>query len=419
MTTIATPPDQDATARRVRRTVVVATIMLALVGSVDYIDRNSINLALPLIGSDFGIHKTQQGMLVAAFGLAYLLCQVPAGLVADRFDPRWMMLGTLVFWTVCTAVSGLAGSFAALLALRLLFGAGQGGFAPVLYKAIGQRTTPANRVTVVGTVTSVANLLTAVSPVLVAPLLAGIGWRHTFLWLAAGGGALGLLGWALLPRRLPAQVVGSPARETPSAARRAVLRSPIVWQVAVLACAINMVAYGLLTWAPSYLHDTKGVPLAQTGNLVAIPALASVLATLAGGWLYDRYFHHHSRWYLVVTIGIGAVMLAAMVTATTAVLFTLYATLAMVGLGLATMCVIGLPLRALPTAVLGLTMSILNIGAYLPTVLAPTVMGWLVDHVSYTAAFILVVACGVASVVLSLFLPNSSDAADPAERETA
>ncbi|MFE7356057.1 hypothetical protein ACFU8Q_23420 [Streptomyces sp. NPDC057543] len=46
--------------------------------SIDYIDRFSINMALPSIGEEFHLGKTAQGSLVTVFALVYMICQIPA-----------------------------------------------------------------------------------------------------------------------------------------------------------------------------------------------------------------------------------------------------------------------------------------------------------------------------------------------------
>src|SRR5689334_9916032 len=105
------------TAKRVNRTALLTMVVMLFAWSVDYVDRFSISMALPLIGREFGVGKTEQGWLITVFALVYMICQIPAGYLADRFGSRGPMLVTLVMWSVFTAFSGMAGTFGMLLVI--------------------------------------------------------------------------------------------------------------------------------------------------------------------------------------------------------------------------------------------------------------------------------------------------------------
>lgn len=132
-------------------------VVMLFAWSVDYIDRFAISMALPSIGTEFALSKSAQGWLVTVFALVYMVCQIPAGYLADRYGSRRPMLVTLVLWSV-TALTGMAGTF--------------------------------------------------------GPLLMALGWRHTFLWMAGCGAAIGVAVWAILPRALPARLSSSTASST-------------------------------------------------------------------------------------------------------------------------------------------------------------------------------------------------------------
>ncbi|GAA4524303.1 MFS transporter [Amycolatopsis samaneae] len=402
------PLTGEWTRSRIRRTATLTMIILLLAWSIDYVDRFAIGMALPSIGAEFGLTKTAQGLLVTTFAVVYLACQVPAGFLADRFGARKPMLVTLVLWSGFTALTGLAGTFGILLAMRALFGISQGCFPAASFKAVAERTTPDRRATVTGVMLAASGVGPGIAPLIVAPLIAAVGWRHTFLWLALGGALIGVLLWSLLPKPLPARLNAAAVGSAPpvTASRREVLRSPQLWKFAVLFCSLNMLAYGLITWVPSYLLEARHVSLAQTGLLAAIPMLVTVVTTILGGWLFDRFFAHRTRWFLAsITTG-TAVLLGLMTFASTTVEFTVYETCAIGLSGLSTMCVFGLPLRVLPPALTGTGMSVLNFGGQVAGASSPLLMGWLADTFSYTAAFGLLVVTTVLAAVFAFWVPQ-------------
>jgi MFS family permease len=81
---------------------------------------------MPVYAHRLGLSGLQQGLLLGATGLATLAVSVPAGTLADRFGARRITLAAGLLMAAATLGQALAGSFPALLAARLAFGAGYG-----------------------------------------------------------------------------------------------------------------------------------------------------------------------------------------------------------------------------------------------------------------------------------------------------
>ena len=81
---------------------------------------------MPVYAHRLGLSGFQQGMLLGATGLATLAVSVPAGTLADRLGARRITLAAGLLMAAATAAQACAGSFPALLAARLAFGAGYG-----------------------------------------------------------------------------------------------------------------------------------------------------------------------------------------------------------------------------------------------------------------------------------------------------
>ena len=118
-------------ASRARYGVVGFAVVLSV---VTYIDRVALAQAAPALAADLDLTQVQIGWAFSAFGFAYFLFQVPGGWLSDRFGPRRVLAGIVLWWSLFTAATGWAWSQASLVVSRFLFGAGQAGGFPVLTK---------------------------------------------------------------------------------------------------------------------------------------------------------------------------------------------------------------------------------------------------------------------------------------------
>src|ERR1700685_4498577 len=67
---------------------------------INYLDRSSISLALPLLSRDLGLGPESKGLLLSAFFWTYALMQIPVGWAADRVNLRWLYFSAFVLWSL-------------------------------------------------------------------------------------------------------------------------------------------------------------------------------------------------------------------------------------------------------------------------------------------------------------------------------
>ncbi|MFI8914557.1 MFS transporter [Streptomyces sp. NPDC053513] len=398
------PPSPAAPPAR-RGTVRLTVALLFAAWLVDYADRLVINLVLPSLGAEFDLDRTRQGLVVSAFFLAYALCQIPGGLLADRFGGRRVTLWALLSWSVFTALTGFAWSFAVLLALRFAFGAAEGVFPPASMKVLVERTTPEERGSANGTVMSSNALAAVVTPLAVAPLVAAFGWRSAF-WSTA---ALGVLVLVAVRLRLPAPLPCTEGAGTPRPALRAVLRKGVLWRFALMMFGYNTIVWGLNTWVPSYLSEEHGVSLTEAGALVAVPALGAAVATVLGGRLSDRLGGRH-RLIVVPGMTVAAVALLLMANAPSLTGFVVLGTVAVFAASLAYMPIFAVPLAGLAPGYVGVGSAVVILGGQVAGMVAPPVMGALADAFSFHVAFGFLVLGAVIAAVMACLTPQDADA---------
>ncbi|WP_137991409.1 MFS transporter [Streptomyces vilmorinianum] len=403
----APPPSAARTSRteRTKRTVRITVVVLFAAWLVDYADRLVITLALPAIGKEFDLSRGQQGLVVSAFFLAYALCQIPGGLLADRFGAQRVTCWALLSWSVFTALTGFAWSFAVLLVLRFAFGAAEGIFPPASMKVLVERTTPEERMGANGLIMSSNALAAVLTPLAVAPLIAAFGWRSAFFSTAA----LGVFVLVAVRMWLPAPLARTRA-ETPTIRHglRQMLRKGVLWRFATMMFGYSTIMWGLSTWIPSYLNDVRGISLTSAGALAAIPALAAALATVVGGRLADRLGGHHRK-VILPAMAVAALALPLMAYSASLTGFVAFVTVAACATSLAYMPIFAVPLRGLDPAHVGVGSAVIVLGGQVAGMTAPPVMGVLADTFSFEVAFAFLVLGAVIVAVMSLATPQDAE----------
>src|ERR1700722_2904968 len=126
---LETPPPQATAGERTHVRVWICALIL-LLSTVAYADRSILSISGSGIKDEFGLTTVQLGFVLSAFSWAYVIGQVPGGLLLDRFGTKRVYGVTLVIWSLATFLLGFVGKFAsgtagvvaALFALRFILG---------------------------------------------------------------------------------------------------------------------------------------------------------------------------------------------------------------------------------------------------------------------------------------------------------
>ena len=265
---------------------------------ITYVDRVNIATAATSIQKELGLSNTRLGLALSAFGYPYLLFQIFGGWVGDRFGPRRTLFLCGLIWASATILTGLAGTFAALFAVRVLLGVGEGATFPVATRAMQDWTPAGRRGFAQGITHAFARFGNAVTPPIIAWLIALVTWRGSFVAVGVAS-LLWVIVWVWYFRDNPADHPSITREELATltvrtAASRAE-RPPVPWsRLALRMTPVTIVyfCYGwtlwlYLNWLPSFFQNQYHQNIAKSALFSSAVFFAGVGGDLLGGTISD------------------------------------------------------------------------------------------------------------------------------------
>jgi len=393
---------------------VIVWILLILAWAANFVIRIGFSALLPSIIDELSLSYTRAGLLASAFFYAYVLMQIPSGLLGDRFGRRRILLIGLVGGALAAGLTGLAGSFVTLFLARALTGAFQGS----LFsndRAIIATVTPPERIGLgQGVSFSGPGLGLTFGLVIGGLLVEFLPWRTVMMLFGLGP----LAAAVLIARYVPA-----PA---PSAVRTAVgqrLRSLFtngpLWVLALVSlCAIGN-QFILATWSPLFFGEVGVTDVARAGSYAALQGIAASLGMVASGWAHDYLLERGYSSKTVIEAGLAGVTLSMFAMAVVIAQRSIPA-LAAVLFVAAFFCwsiwgaVYALLARLVRPEELGTAFGFSNSISFVGAIVGPTATGWVRDLTgSFSAGCLLAAALALIGVVLALAVPVPAAALTP------
>ncbi len=287
--------------RRLKPTEIVLGL-LCLMYLITYVDRVNISTAADAIKKELGLSNTELGFLQSAFGYPYLLFQIFGGWVGDRFGPRRTLFLCGLVWATATILTGFSGGLATLFLCRLLVGVGEGATFPVATRAMQNWMPLGRRGFAQGLTHAFARLGNAVTPPIVAWLIALVAWRGSFVALGCTS-LVWVIAWFLYFRDNPSDHPGMtraeldelPGRGVPEKKARPLVPWPALTK-RMLPVTIVYFCYGwtlwlYLTWLPSYFLHEYQYDLRRSALFTSAVFFAGVVGDYLGGVVSDRVLH--------------------------------------------------------------------------------------------------------------------------------
>lgn len=280
-----------------------ALIILALVNSVNYMDRSVVTILFPLIKQDLSLSDTELGLIGGmAFTLFYAIMALPMGWATDRFNRKYVISIGVTIWSLATFASGLAGRFASFFIARSFTGTGEASCHPCGISIISDYFGAKVRTTAIAVFQMGIPLGSGLGVVLGGILAAKLGWRQTFFIYAIPG--IILLPFILLirePKRGASDLLTIAKQEVAKQEvattdgfgvriRRILSSKSLGYQyLAALIAQFGIQAFAV--WMPTYLYRAKGVDIGTAGQIMGAAFLVGgIVGTMGGARIADMWF---------------------------------------------------------------------------------------------------------------------------------
>ncbi|MFT4171302.1 MAG: MFS transporter [Rhodocyclaceae bacterium] len=308
MDTVSSPPSGDSIIRLVKRKIIPFAFVLYL---FNYMDRVNVGFAALQMNDALNISKTDFGNIASAFFISYLLFQIPANMLLQRFGARRWIASIIIGWGLVTCLMFFAQNVDQVIGARFLLGVFEAGFFPgmIYYLACWFPAKERARVT------SLFMLAIAVSTVIAAPMSGWIvehvntpnyeGWRWLF---AIEGVPTVLLGvatlfvladtpqdarWLTPPQRdwLTAELARENAGKGNTGTLRLadVLGNATLWKLALVYMFIQAASQASNYWLPGQVKQfADGLTDTQVGLIMALPFVCAMFAMPMWGAHSDK-----------------------------------------------------------------------------------------------------------------------------------
>lgn len=273
-----------------------------------YLLRVNISIAMPEIMSEFGLTKTNMGVVLSCLFFAYAIGQFINGQLGDKINSRRIITIGLVTSAILNIIFGFTAGVIIIMAIIWgLNGYFQSmGWGPTV-KAKANWFPKKIRGKISGRLGTSYIIGGAFSWFLAGTIVKYLNWRFTF-WIPAVICIVLAIHWYVRARNAPEEV-GLPSLEEQEQGiessevkkdhhigfkktLKITLLNPYVWFAGFALFGLNIVRYGFMSWAPTYMFEEQGATISLAAyKAIAFP-VAGGLGALFAGWASDRIFKH-------------------------------------------------------------------------------------------------------------------------------
>jgi ACS family glucarate transporter-like MFS transporter len=266
-----------------RRWTLVGLLFVA--SFINYLDRATISVALPLLSVDLHLGPEIKGLVLSSFFWSYSLMQIPVGWCADRWNLRWLYAGLFAVWSLACGLTGFADSLMVLILLRILLGIGESIYLPGGTKIVSLLFPSPERGFPSGLFDSGTRLGLAVGAPLIAAMIVFCGWRNMFAMVGFTA-IIWVVPWLLFaPKNL--QGVRSEVRNVSSPPKHRIHFNRNLLGICLGFFCFDYYWYLFVTWLPDYLVTVRHLTLVRAGIYAALPYFIFGVCQPLGGWITD------------------------------------------------------------------------------------------------------------------------------------
>lgn len=288
----------------------VVVSLLWFVALLNYMDRQILSTLRPSIAMDIVELESAAvfGNLMAVFLWIYGFASPVAGIVADKLNRKWLIVGSLFVWSAVTLAMGYATSYEQLYVLRALMGVSEALYIPAGLALIADYHTDKSRSLAIGIHMTGLYFGQALGG-FGATIASSYSWQNTFIFFGLVGVIYALiLSFTLFETSGRSQSEDKAVEKVPLFKGFSVLLSNIAFWVILLYFAVpSLPGWATKNWLPTLFSENLNIPMEKAGPLSTITiAFSSFLGVIFGGILSDRWVQKNIRGRIYTSaIGLG------------------------------------------------------------------------------------------------------------------
>lgn len=264
---------------------------LACSAALNYADRSALSSVLPALRTEFALTDVQLGLLGSLFLWGYALGSPLAGVLADGWSRRALVVWSLALWSGVTALMGAANGFLALVLLRLGLGLAECLYLPAATALLADHHGPETRGRAMSIHSLGLNFGVVIGGACAGYLAEHFGWRAGFWVLGLVGIALALAAKYFVadgPAAIASAAAAAP-RVSLAEAARYLLDVPTYHVLLAKAMLAGVGIWIFFNWLPLYFREAFDLSLGAAGFAGTFMLQISTMLGIAfGGWLSDR-----------------------------------------------------------------------------------------------------------------------------------
>ncbi len=237
------------------------------------------------LSQSFQITPGAVGQLTALYFYTYIIMQLPAGLLIDRYGERNMLVLAAVLLAAGNVWFAHSTNLLMAQVSRLFMGIGASFCMIGALKVIAKYFPVEKRGLFVG-LTATMGVLGAVAGQNILPFtLESLGWRYDVYFFAMVGIVFAIAFWVLYPKHRyvrQAHVISKGALKQ--------INTPNTWLLALYAGLVNAptVAFASM-WGVPYLVKGYHMPTFEAAEIVSLVWVGQIFGSAMIGWVCDRY----------------------------------------------------------------------------------------------------------------------------------
>lgn len=368
---------------------------------VDSLTLFGMNVAIIPISKELHLSQTQSGLVISSFWLSSAIMTLIAGWVSDKFGSRKVITIAVFIISLFSLLTGMTGSFVAILAIRFVLGLGDGGLPTGSGVAITELYNREVRARAKSMLLA-AQLIGGVLALYLAGYISDTwGWRVMFYMVGGVGLVVTLL---LIKFYNPPKMIKRTNEHSNSSSMKDLYKSKLLWTIVIMYFCSSVVHWGFSSWLPSYLEQTRHLNLRAVGSLSMIPQACGLLAAVLTGYLIDKSLAGKEKIIVMIGAIVSGICLYLMFKAPNIQIAITYQSIFSVGDAAIAMAVITIPLKYVSPNIIGSFMGMMYFAGGMAGFIAPTAMGALIDSFggSFQAAFLFLIVALVIVLICGL-----------------